>query len=816
MVVRVSRRLGLRLRCSELLITLKKGKQMWQRFKEIIFLLSLNFLIGNFGPLEPPLSRLTGLILLIGFVFFSIRRQAWKIHLKKTVTVFVLILILGLILLPRGKWVGVLGALVLVSILEYFLRSIGQEQQRLVVLLLAGVIYVFFQVFYHFNAFVWTLLHQSSVLFSTVITRLIGQKLVLGSTALGVQITVLALGYCVSVFGMSKERRASLLITSFLLVMATTVLYLWIQIPLVKLAQSFNRAFSPTAFHFLILLFLFEAVAISWTMRKVEYKECSLSIKKADLKFALPSLGLIFSVLLILTFSFPEKGNSRSMMFYEKGYLDWRVPNYESYGRYSHGMFGVLPEYLQEQGYEIRKHSDLITEQALQDVSILVVINLTQPFSKEEKQNIYKFVENGGALLALGDHTNVMGIMAPFNDLLRPFGIRLNFDTAETLVAGWVNGLYLRPHPIVRGIRAESETAIWVGASLSINLHASPVIIGRYGWSDKGNPNNVKQAYLGDRKLNLDEQLGDLILVAQRHYGKGKVLAFGDTSPFQNTALVESYHFVTGVFDWLSRRAMGSFHLHRIMIAILLLIPLGYFLRKMNVSVVFIFLCVLLITLAVLTAELSGTPNESLKASEGKIAYIDASHIERYTRMLWTDDSVSGLASNLVRAGYQPMFLKEFSQKQILNSRILIVIAPAKAFSKREREILKAFMAQGGLLIWSVGWEERDASEAFLREVGLALADVPLGPTNQVSAEEKVWFQEAWPILFEKPVQSLCKKWNYPVIVKKSYGKGGIILIGDSYFLLDQNLESILSLRIENIIFLKELFKKFNEGMLWQ
>jgi hypothetical protein len=47
----------------------------------------------------------------------------------------------------------------------------------------------------------------------------------------------------------------------------------------------------------------------------------------------------------------------------------------------------------------------------------------------------------------------------------------------------------------------------------------------------------VDRSYLGDRRHNPGEKIGDLVLVAEARYGNGRMLVFGDTSPFQNGAL---------------------------------------------------------------------------------------------------------------------------------------------------------------------------------------------------------------------------------------------------------------------------------------
>jgi len=78
--------------------------------------------------------------------------------------------------------------------------------------------------------------------------------------------------------------------------------------------------------------------------------------------------------------------------------------------------------------------------------------------------------------------------------------------------------------------------------------------------SDWGDYLNVDRAYLGDYVYNPGEQLSDVILVAGAYYGDGKVIVFGDTTPFQNPALLQSYPYLHNVFAWLSNGR--SFYLY--------------------------------------------------------------------------------------------------------------------------------------------------------------------------------------------------------------------------------------------------------------
>ena len=215
-------------------------------------------------------------------------------------------------------------------------------------------------------------------------------------------------------------------------------------------------------------------------------------------------------------------------------------------------MFGRLPGFLKAQGYDGGRINRPLTAGALEGSRALVVINLMEPFSAAEKTAIWEFVRQGGSLLVLGDHTGVAGIRMPFNDLLEPVNIEFEFDSATFWAQGWRDALELMPHPINRGVIDAEDIQIWIGASLAIRPPARPVIVGKYGYSDIGDEANVERSYLGDRRHNPGEKIGDLVLVAEAGYGRGRVLAFGDTSPLQNGALVSSWAFAQRVFVWLA------------------------------------------------------------------------------------------------------------------------------------------------------------------------------------------------------------------------------------------------------------------------
>jgi len=242
----------------------------------------------------------------------------------------------------------------------------------------------------------------------------------------------------------------------------------------------------------------------------------------------------------------------KAIVFYKKGFLNWESPKFGQYGPLSPGMFGNLPRFVESLGLKSRM-ADAITSRALEGASALVIINLDHPLTSATIEAVWEFVRRGGALMVLADHTAYDESGRVFvNELLRPTAIAVHFDSADTPVGGWLHCYDFRRHPLTANLGDErNEPGIVVGASLEIRPPAYPVIVGRWGYEDRGNRFAPDHAYLGNMRFDADEPLGDAVLLAAQRLGRGKVLVFGDTSSFVNGIVVSTHKFVGRVFRWL-------------------------------------------------------------------------------------------------------------------------------------------------------------------------------------------------------------------------------------------------------------------------
>lgn len=490
------------------------------------------------------------------------------------------------------------------------------------------------------------------------------------STTIGLPIIILIAIFILTYYIYSRQKSILNLFVSLFALLIAHILTAPLQILFINLIKKNNSFSLISPMDLLLLPFLLSLVSIYLLIRRTKTSRAELKDRRLNMKYFYVALGFLFISIVFLTF--PElnqrKNQERNVFIFSKGIVTWNTPEFGRYGLRSGGMFGMLPEYLKSLGYSVVMDS-VISNNNLQRANTLVIINLDKNFSEQEKNAIIKFVGNGGSLCVLGDHTSLSGIRKPLNDLLKFTGIELNFDSAHYLKQDWRHSFELLPHPITHKIKNNSEIRISVGASLSIPAgNAVPLITAKFGFSDWGNALNRDNAYLGDRRYNDGELLGDIILVAKANYGKGKVLVFGDTSSLQNGVLCRNFKFVDQTFSWLTsyqnskiNRSLELIGIIAFILAFIMLI-IADFVAIGNTQIIYLFTVLLL---ALFITDSINSKNANKNIPEGKIAYIDLAHLERFE--IYGNHGIWSLTYNLMRNGYLPYIERQFSV-ELLNT----------------------------------------------------------------------------------------------------------------------------------------------------
>jgi len=539
----------------------------------------------------------------------------------------------------------------------------------------------------------------------------------------------------------------------------------------------------------------------------------------------------------------------KKVVFYKEGFLNWLRPTWDDYGQYSGGMYGMLPVFLESLGAKTLV-SPHLSDEDLRDADALILLYPNKPWEPAEENKpwegsqldrIGEFVERGGTLLIAADHTTEeKDGRARFNDVLDEHtAMHIPFDSALFTVGGWLHSYDALAHPTSAGIEDDqNQFGVVIGASVKARWPARPLLVGRWGWADAGNRLSG-EAKMGDRRYDPGEKLGDLVLAAEQPVGRGKIIAFGDTSSLTNGITVGCHEYTSRLMAYLVDGSCTPQTTYRQVLGLLVgLILLGLLVWRPDpwrVAAVAVALSASLIVCTKVTHNLwevlpdgnackvrpDGTVN---KDAWNNLAYIDMSHANAFSREGWGDDGTMGLCLTLMRDGYLTLLLPEFSAERLKRAGLLVCIAPGREFTESEREVVKDFVSSGGILIYTVGYDSVGPSRALLDDFGFRIGQTAEEEEQGQQPEALGWckapyfrgpdyladvrFHAAWRVYCEDadaPKDSIrvlaydSDASNHPLIVTRRYGEGRIVVVGDTGFAMNKNLEQPSGAPIEGL-----------------
>lgn len=229
-------------------------------------------------------------------------------------------------------------------------------------------------------------------------------------------------------------------------------------------------------------------------------------------------------------------------------------------------------------------------------------------------------------------------------------------------------------------------------------------------------------------------------------------------------------------------------------------------------------------TAASVTAPSKATPRKP--DGRNRLAYIDAAHLGAYSDESNRPDGIFALQHALMREELLVLQLYDLTYERLSRAGLLASIGPQRPFSAGEREAIKQFVEEGGIFILMAGYDRSAASRELLADFGFAIGAVPPwlpkgtepAPLGHFKApyfkqgneyETFVRFRAAWPVeCFDPKAQVIAsgiaeptfnpdagrfetdKTPTLPVIVVRDVGKGKVVVIGDTEFATNRNLEN--------------------------
>jgi len=444
----------------------------------------------------------------------------------------------------------------------------------------------------------------------------------------------------------------------------------------------------------------------------------------------------------------------------EDGFLNWFKPNRKEYGRLGIGMYGMAEEYFESMGAKFTKvkgfsdttksdsrfpkppsSSPEITDAELAKTDLLLIIYPNDPWKKGQRERILKYVRDGGALLILGEHTTKSkGEKDKFkygqdrvNEVLEDTSMQVRFDSATFAVGGWLQSYQTAAHPTTARIDDDrNRFGSVIGASMETGWSAVPLLVGRWGWADPGEMGG--SSMMGNGQYDPGEKLGDVILAAEQPYGKGRIIAFGDTSSFTNGITIGSHLYTSRLYGYLAGRVSSPQVLWRQVLGLLLAFGLPGFLiwqrKPLQIALAVVALSAVLAICTRATYRATEVLPDGRLKTPNNLAYIDSTHMETYSSESWRPEGMMGMDQTLMRNGYLTLNLPEFTHQRIEGAGLIVSVAPAREFSASERAIVRDFVKGGGIFICTVGYEQRGPSSSLLADFGFRIGLESAGPNN--------------------------------------------------------------------------------------
>lgn len=650
--------------------------------------------------------------------------------------------------------------------------------------------------------------HGYSELLTSVMTR----QLTLGPSAFAMDLLLIGLCVLVPLVVVPRTARWQHAVMGIVLLEAGRIIYVWAAPTLYTLIGT-TIPISTTPHLDMPWLYMIFLAAVVGMLYRVSGDWTSQALRpQRRVAAASPSIvvGVVAVVLACIVAGVGSYADTPvRVLLLDKRSLDDRVPNFQRFGDASGGMFGLLPHYLRATGYRVYKQD--LTPGVLDSVDVVVVINLINKLPLNERNRIWEFVDNGGGLLVLGDHTGYDAIRGPSNDLLQPCGLELNFDTAVPLRRSWVSARDYLFHPLGRSGGVD-DGQVWLGASVTPGPDGEAFLVGRGAFSDPGDVNNPDRAYLGNLEYDAGEPLGDVALAAAATWGSGRAVIFGDTSPFQNGSIIRTHALIHRTLHWLGGggwsqmvenwRSWVLVVLIGVVGTVVLIVTLGSrqgLATALAIPVFSIWLW----------SVIPGPDVTSWNAASYQLAIVDRAHGQLFDGMGWEDKSTGGLQFNLLRNGYVAYFASSPEALDEYDPALYVLFAPTRPVSNTTIDRLERYVESGGWVIVSAGWNLEPNVRELLDRFGLRLRNVPLGETGGHAFADTVRLADGYPVVGDGPgIEPIIECFGLTPARIVHRGKGGLVAIGDSQFFYNKNLEGQDDFVVmENITFIRNLMR---------
>lgn len=518
-------------------------------------------------------------------------------------------------------------------------------------------------------------------------------------------------------------------------------------------------------------------------------------------------VGIGVAVLAVL-FNWDPVGSPKSgrIMFVER-HSTWE-PTTEPYGTtvygeagsYNYaGIFAYCGQY-----YEMLRllEGEAIDDETLDRCDVLVIKTPTSRYSNNEVAAVVRFVQRGGSLLMIGDHTNVFNMNTYLNDVSRHFGFTFRNDLLFRVGSPYVQK-YRPPlvaHPIVGHVPPMNFA---VSCSIDPGISTGKMVIRNTGLYNLP-PAYQEMNYHPQAEYRTDMQYGAWCQMWATRCGRGRVAAFADSTLFSNFCVFQpgKADLFLGMINWLNRTSVFD----RLWVRLFVVLPFGLaglallcsglrqtWRRNAN-------------WLVIATAGLAGWTAGSLAIIiYGRLA-MPPPVVERPMTHVVIDrtlsevplhtgafpDAKNGLGYGLLEQWIPRIgnYISRQDGADVFTGDGLVIICPTRSVSRDYRDRLVHFVEMGGhVLVFDAIDLEGSTANSLLWPFGLtsshATEPVDQGEVRLVESDLRTPLEVSCQISGGEPIAWLT---NMPIAARVRYGRGTITAVGCGALFNDTNM----------------------------
>ena len=427
-----------------------------------------------------------------------------------------------------------------------------------------------------------------------------------------------------------------------------------------------------------ILLMTFISLRINWKIEAIEEAKCT------------NHLYLIVAVILLPVISsviWSQDQNKRvgfvnCFSVWAKSEIPYNEEDWTIKANYSYSLFEELISNKYANSKAIYRRDEF--KDLGKNFDTLIFMTPTVPLKNNEKEELYKFLKDGGNVVFIADHTDLFGHARVINDLIEILGIKVNYDAVFDAKNWYTKVNFLNiPYFDFRPMTASSISVTSPNYILAWNRNLV---------SEKAD--YTKPNFFGSLTWTAEDGVGDWPIAVISNYGKGSVVLWNDSTMFSNFAifLPRTVELIEILLDGNKYKYLAYMQKSYFLLLLMFLVLLPFFIKKRIIGHK-ILMCFAVISFVTSGMYLIEKPDAKAFYSNDKKVVLDV-YCER--RILQEalpgkdpdSSSLSAVYSNLARKPIYPVWRGEKPDAKTINKSVWF--ATSSDFMKASKKQLES------------------------------------------------------------------------------------------------------------------------------